>query len=260
MFCSTNSTSRAEKAWRWCRRKPVVASLGSATLVLLVAVAVGAPIAAFRINHERQRAEKEQSVTRQNLYAADMYLVQRAVDDGNYGLGLRLLDAHRPRPGQEEIRGWEWRYFWKLCQGESLETWRGHSNFVSALAISPDGKTLASASWDETVKLWDLNTGRPVKTLRECPGHLNSVSFSMDGRLLAAGSDAVVTVWDLAADKVLTTIKSGRPTVVFSPVSGLLAFSSNYEDIKVLMAAGSTYEDIKNDEKSATVNCLAARN
>ena len=200
--------SAPEKIWRWCRRKPVVASLGAATLVLLLAVAVGAPVAALRIDNERRRAESEQGITRQNLYAADMYLVQHALEDGNYGLALRLLDAHRPKPGQEEIRGWEWRYFWKLCQGESLTTWQGHSNIVSAVAVSPDGKTLASASWDETVKLWDLDPGRLIKTLRECPGHLNSVAFSADGRLLAAGSDGgVATVWDLAADTVLAPFK-----------------------------------------------------
>src|SRR5262245_7732355 len=50
--------SSVERAWRWCRRKPVVASLGTATLVLLLAVAVGAPIAAFQIYRERVRAEE----------------------------------------------------------------------------------------------------------------------------------------------------------------------------------------------------------
>lgn len=48
---------RAEKAWRWCRRKPLIAGLSSATLLLVLAVAIGSPIAAFRIDRERQRAE-----------------------------------------------------------------------------------------------------------------------------------------------------------------------------------------------------------
>src|SRR3989475_1880132 len=47
--------SRFEKAWRWCRRKPAVASLGGATILLLLALAIGSPIAALRINRGRQR-------------------------------------------------------------------------------------------------------------------------------------------------------------------------------------------------------------
>src|SRR5206468_8635767 len=50
--------SRAAKCWRWCRRNPVVASLSAATALLVLAVAVGSPIAAYRINRERQRAEQ----------------------------------------------------------------------------------------------------------------------------------------------------------------------------------------------------------
>jgi eukaryotic-like serine/threonine-protein kinase len=172
----------------------------------------------------REDAEVLQETTRQNLYAADMYLVQHALEDGNYGLATRLLNAHRPKPGQKEIRGWEWRYLWKVSQGDSLQTLHGHSNTISALSVSPNGKTLASASRDETVRIWDLESGRLLKTLTESHGHLNSVSFSKDGKLLATGSDAgLATVWDLASDKVLTTIEGVVPRVVFSPNSDLLA-------------------------------------
>ena len=175
----------------------------------------------------RREAEAQQIRTRQNLYAADLYLVQHALEDGNYGLALRTLEAHRPQPGQAEVRGWEWRYFWQLCQGDSLETWPAHSSVVTALALSPDGRTLASSSSDETVKLWNLDTGRLAKTLPEFRGRLNSVAFSPDGRLLAAGSDtSQATLWDLAAEKVVATFDGSMPRVTFSPVQGLLAIGT----------------------------------
>src|SRR5262245_42132638 len=59
--------TRMERAWRWCRRKPVVASLGAATIALLLAVAIGSPIAAYRIDRERLRAERQ-------LYESDNWL------------------------------------------------------------------------------------------------------------------------------------------------------------------------------------------
>jgi hypothetical protein len=86
---------------------------------------------------ERQRAEL-------NLYAADMNLAAQALAAGNRGRALELLRNYRPRPGQEDLRGWEWRYLWKQCQGEELFTLTGHNGRVVVLAFSPDNKALIS--------------------------------------------------------------------------------------------------------------------
>jgi serine/threonine protein kinase len=100
----------AEKLWRWCRRKPVVAGLGAVAVLSLLAVAATSTVSTIRI-------AQEQRTLRQNLYASEVNVVQHALEDGNYGLARRTLDGHRPAPGQEDLRGFEWRYFWKLSQG-----------------------------------------------------------------------------------------------------------------------------------------------
>lgn len=76
--------SRVETLWRWCRRKPVVASLGAATVLLLLTVAIGSPIAAFLINRERQFAEearKNETILRQQAETRERFVKAQALCD-----------------------------------------------------------------------------------------------------------------------------------------------------------------------------------
>jgi WD40 repeat protein len=68
------------------------------------------------------------------------------------------------------------------------------------VAFSPDGRRLASASEDKTVRVWDAATGQQVLALRGHTGAVSCVAFSPDGRRLASASeDKTVRVWDAAS-------------------------------------------------------------
>lgn len=184
--------TRGERAWRWCRRKPAVASLGAATILLLLAVAIGASIAASRINHARRQAE-------QNLYAADMNLAFKALEVANRGQVLRLLERHRPQKGRgRDLRGWEWRYLWRESKTDELLVLPGTKHEMTSVAFAPDGRYFATGEGRGRVTMWDLATTQAVAHAESGLTGALPLQFSPDGRLLASGtwSESGLRLWD----------------------------------------------------------------
>jgi WD40 repeat protein/serine/threonine protein kinase len=227
--------SLAEQLARWCRRYPMVAGLLAAVL-LVGAVGFAATLWQLRsalaneqealkqkaiAEMERGRAEAQTERARRLLYASDLNVAQQAWEAGNLARARELLERQRPEPGAEDLRGFEWRYFWRLCRDESLHTFRGHT-----FGFSPDGRTLASGSNDGTVWLWDVAARSGITTLMGHNSEVTSVAFTPDGKLLATASDdGRVNLWDVVSGRKLTFLphKAERKQIAFTPDGKLLA-------------------------------------
>src|SRR5262245_27687067 len=149
-------TTRLERTWRWCRRKPAFAGLLATAAVLLLTLAIGSPIVALRIQHARQIAEA-------NLYGADLNMVQTALADADLVHARELLDRHRPAPGQRDPRrdprGFEWRYLWNLCQGDEKFGFEPLIKDPRRVVLSHDGRLLAAGAQSGKLSVvWNLAT------------------------------------------------------------------------------------------------------
>ena len=237
------ASGRIEKTWRLCRRNPLIAALMASVLLVLVAGVAVSSYFAYTASEEakdaraaKTRAEANAQRARERAYGSDVRLTQRAWDDNLISLFDELLDGQRPaRTDDVDVRGFEWHY-WRRLAGASSIIGR-HPSTVYHVCFSPDGKRLASASGDQTVKVWDAETGKEMHTLKGHTNRVNSVCFSPDGKqIVSASDDQTVKVWDAETGKEMHTLKGHASSVLSvccSPDGKQLVSASRDHTVKV---------------------------
>jgi eukaryotic-like serine/threonine-protein kinase len=120
---------------------------------------------------------------------------------------------------------------WDVARRQPVADLKGHTEEITAMAISPDGTILATASRDQSVILWDLRSRRRLQSIADNQGWVNDVAFSPDGKTLAFGvMDGKVKLWDVAAARIKASgqVRNGSSlAVAFSPDGKTIASGHN---------------------------------
>jgi WD40 repeat protein len=255
------------EVWNWCRQHPIVAALlGAVFLVLLNALLVtlfrlerlsadarieaDALVArAAAMAEELEQVAKQMEAQNQLqakritalVYANQINRAWREWQDNNIIQARQLLEVT-----PEEQRGWEYGCLRHLIE-DGHQTLAGHTGGITNMACSSDGKRLATASRDQTVKVWDTDTGAVQLTLKGHTAAVLGVAFSPDGKTLASTSAAwdrqkedwtggEIKVWDSTNDKETLTLQGGASGILcmaFSPDGQRLAGGAGDGTIKL---------------------------
>jgi predicted Ser/Thr protein kinase len=207
---------RAERAWLWCRRKPVLAALSATAALLLAVVAVAVPLSFINANRKaeadrakaiaekkaedaKRKAEADRAKKIRREYLDDMTAANLAWGSNNYAEVRRLLQRWK----EADFRGWEWYFLDAQCRERALSV-RGHSCAVQAVAWSPEGKRLASADRRGMVRVWSLaaDKDRPLLEIQtRTGGGVAGLAWSPDGKHLAAVCRRVLKIWEAGSGK-----------------------------------------------------------
>jgi WD40 repeat protein/tRNA A-37 threonylcarbamoyl transferase component Bud32 len=220
---------RVERAWRWCKRRPEVAALLALLFVVLVAVAIIAPI----VDELRDESERRR-IDLQNQVASNIF--QRAGEEYNAGRlvqGIALLAAAAEQADPENpLR----QSLLQLMPSWSAEAGQPivHDSVVLAAAISRDGQTAVFGGHQDAIRLWNLQTGMPFGKPLSHRGSIRAVALSPDGSRVVTGSaDGTARLWNAQTGEPI-----GKPMEIDAEAAEVWAVCFSWDGDVV--ATGST--------------------
>ncbi|MBR8835916.1 MAG: AAA-like domain-containing protein [Stigonema ocellatum SAG 48.90 = DSM 106950] len=195
----------------WQRLKPalpLIATLSvfSILMAVLAQYAFDRTREAEKETHEAQKQKANaqlfaQSLTSENLLISGGNDIEALIEGLKAAQKLNKLGKDAEEDNRMRVLANLQQVVYGVHERNRLE---GHSSYVWGVAFSPDGKTIATASSDNTVKLWNLS-GQPLQTLKGHSSRVNSVAFSPDGKTIATASgDNTVKLWNLNLENLLT--------------------------------------------------------
>jgi WD40 repeat protein/serine/threonine protein kinase len=260
--------SLPERAWKWARRRPLPAAL--------LAGMIGCAILGFagitwqwqeatrardtaveekrakeieRLQAEKARADavEERKKTRAALYYSQIAQSQLRWRLSDVTGAVHSLEKCLPLAGQEDRRGWEWHYLFRLFHSDLFTLSHTHGGEGGNAAYHPDGSTIASVVGGRPtddgspgeVRIWNATSGAALHTL-PAPGTVHRLAYRPDGKRLAlVTTDGRLLLWDTDTGKELYRTSPHTQmiaSIAWSPDGDLLASASWDETVKIFDA------------------------
>jgi len=218
---SVRQYSRLERLARWVLAHRAIAALSAAFLVTLLIGTAG-----FVVREQRLRRQAEAETLRADAESRTLLFEhgRRELELGRpFRAATYLSEVYRQDPGNLALR-------YSITEamrpfGAHVRTLRGHERDIVAVAFSADGSRIATGSTDQTVRIWDPNSGETVRILRGAESTIEDVAWSPDGKWVAS-SEGIICVWNAETGELVRKIQRPAFRLRFSRDGRWLATGS----------------------------------
>lgn len=200
---------RFGKGWRWCRRKPMVAGLAAAVVLVFLLGFAG-------VTWQARRASRARDLAESRLYATQMKLAHAEIREGKTGGALAMLRALEPQPGERDFRGFDWRYLYGLCLDSPSEILATNAAGFQSVDFSPDDLTIAVGTREGQVELFEFSSHRMQRSWQAHAGAVDHLAFyPRNNSWLATVSsdDGAFKLWDARNERLLFSMRIARGQV-----------------------------------------------
>jgi WD40 repeat protein len=189
---------------------------------------------------QKEAAEKQRSLAevrgdslRLLSYAYEMNLALRYCQETNFSHAWQCLQDYNLRPGEPDLRGFEWRYVYRRCRGNYSRALPKHNQVLGSLEYSPDGRLLATYCWDRKLRIWDLNQNSTIP-LFEMGGTTGLGGFSSDGgALIFGGTNGTLQIYDIEKCRLADALPDAGEMVAFAPVANRVVTFADGHGLRV---------------------------
>ncbi|MBI4586292.1 MAG: protein kinase [Planctomycetes bacterium] len=186
--------ARWGKATRWVRRHQALLTTVASFIILAL---VGLSAALFVTARAYDKAVDERKARECELYISDMRLAVTDWESGSFAGFEERLDRHRPKPGQTDLCGWEWRYLESL-RHVPVRTIEVDQGGALAVAWNPKGETIAAGGDAGFVSIFRVADGERTHHLKVSDSSARAVAWSPDGSMvIGVAHDGTVRCWAL---------------------------------------------------------------